>query len=64
MAWVITKGRRVHMFRILLGGCRPLLAAHMKVFFFFFNISPFFKLEDNCFTMFWWSLPYINVDQS
>ena len=24
----------------------------------------FFYLEDNCFTMFWWSLPYINSNQS
>ena len=27
--------------------------------FFFF----FFKLEDNCFTMLWWFLPYDKVNQ-
>ena len=31
----------------------------VKSFFFFF-----FKLEDNCFTIFCWFLPYINTNQS
>ena len=35
------------------------LTLHLPV-----SLSIFFKLEDNCLTMLWWSLPYINVNQS
>ena len=31
---------------------------------FFFYVCSFFKLEVNCFTILWWSLPYINMNQS
>lgn len=26
-------------------------------------VIPFFKLEDNCFIMFYWFLPYLNLNQ-
>ena len=47
-----------------LGKAGPFWQHMWKVFFFFLIFLLFFELEDSCFTMFWWSLPYINVDQS
>ena len=29
-----------------------------------YKVRLFLLLEDNCFTVLWWSLPYINVNQS
>ena len=38
-----------------------MLSTKLKLIQGFFLI--FFKLEDNCFTIFCWFLPYISVDQ-